>query len=531
MSRRHPEENPKDPAKRASRFFTPFRMTVALAILYTLYFGILSIQRYKTLYASYYDLGIMHQTVYNTFRAIQTFDFSRILEMTNTTGPEQIYRMAIHNDILLAFLAPFYFINSTPKMLLVIQTVVLALGAVVVFKLTKQVFHDRKWKEKAALVFAFSWLLYFPMQRANLFDFHAVVLSSTMLLAMYYFWLTRRFRVSLLLFLLSIISKEQVALTTFMFGLYVLFHDVKPELFRHPVKRYREILKKIKKDGPNYRFGLVVIVTSIVWFILSVFVIIPFFHGGHHFATVRYGDLGDSPAKILLTVFTNPVSVVSELSRHDILSYLFLVLGPLGFLSLLSPIHLLIVLPEFAINLLSNDGGMRNLFFHYAAVIQPFVFISAIYGFGTVLRFVRSFAHAHDDKAVKYVLGYLLVVTLGFSYFKSPLIYSKEKEIHPFRYPQKEAMYVRPWEKILKDENIRVSATGQIAPHFAGRRYLYTFSKHYPAADYVIVRPSEVYNNWEQGAHIPAYKQLVRDTRFKLIEKKDNFEIYKKVSP
>ena len=110
-----------------------------LVLLYIGYFSYFTILRYRTLYSSYFDLGIMHQTVYNTYQSIKKLDISRFLELTNPYGSDQIKRMAIHNDILLAFLAPFYFIYSGPETLLVIQTIILALGAFAVLKLRKSI--------------------------------------------------------------------------------------------------------------------------------------------------------------------------------------------------------------------------------------------------------------------------------------------------------------------------------------------------------------------------------------------------------
>lgn len=547
MKRRTRSGNVGSGLRRNDRFFK-YILWFFIGV-YILYFSVLSVQRYRTLYASYYDLGIMHQTVYNSFRAIQTLSPARMLEMTNTIGPEQIYRMAIHNDILLAFLAPFYFINATPAMLLIIQAVVLGAGAWFVYALCLQVFHGKKYTQMAALVFSVCWLLYVPMQRANLFDFHAVVLSSTFLLGMYYFWLTRRLRISLVLFLLSIISKEQVALTTFMFGMYTFLSAVIPAKVGIQERRTESgsriptppgLLRACKLGMTNYmrqdrkafNYSVAVVGISLVWFLLSVFVIIPYFRGGHHFATERYGQLGGSPGSIIVSVFTDPAAVFAQLSQTEPLRYLYFVLGPLGFLSLLSPTRLVIALPEFAINLLSNEGNMRNIFFHYTAVIQPFVFVSAVYGFRNLLSFLQrqeSRSWFRHDSFPRNAALAVLVVTLLFSYFKSPMFYSREKEIHPFAWPQKEAKYAWAWSKILSDENITIAASGQLAPHFAGRRYFYTFSAFYPHAEYVIIRPNEIYNYVDKDVLIPVYQKLVRDRRYRLVEKKDNFEIYKRI--
>lgn len=499
---------------------------VAIAF-YIVYFCVLSVQRYRTLYASYFDLGIMHQTVYNTFRAMQTLDGSRILEMTNVFGPDQIKRMAIHNDVLLAFLAPFYAISSTPETLLIIQSVVLGLGAWIIYKISQLVFHDKKYQRHASLMFSVGWLLYPPLQRSNLFDFHAVVLSTTLLAGLYYFWRIRKYALAGTVFILSILSKEQVALTTGFFGLYTLYTCIAPpRLLLNPWRNRRKIIELVGKDRQRYVFGISVIAVSALWFLLSFFVIIPGFRGGHHFATERYGQLGESPAQIIQTVFTNPQAVMQQIAKGNPIEYLWHILGPLGLLSLFSPLQLLLAAPEFAINLLSNEPSMRNIFFHYTAVLTPFIFISAMYGFKNVETYLHH--RVLGRKSAPILLGYLGAMIIAFSYTMGPLFFAKTREIHPFAYPQKEAAYVHSWAKILQDESIKVAATGQVAPHFASRRYLYTFSKYYPFADYVIVRPSEVYNNWEKGVHIPAYEQLVRDARFKLIEKRENFEVYKK---
>src|SRR3990167_3980734 len=340
----------------------------AMILLYIGYFSYFTILRYRTLYASYFDLGIMHQTVYNTYQSIKKQDMSRFLELTNPFGPEQIKRMAIHNDILLAFMAPFYFIYSGPETLLVIQTIVLALGAWAVFLIVRKVLEKEKKRNFIGLIFVTAYLLYPPMQRANIFEFHAVTLTTTTLLFMFYFWLGKKYRLSFLFFILSIIAKEQVALTTLFFGMYILYNN--------------------RRDKINVRYSLLIMITSIIWFVASMLIIIPYFRGSNHFALNYYEDF------------------LKSLFHIDSLRYLFFLLGPTTFLSLLSPLHLLIALPEFGINLLSNNWNMRNIVFHYTSVIQPFVFISAIYG-------VKKF----NNKRLAIVGIIILLFSLLFSYF------------------------------------------------------------------------------------------------------------------
>lgn len=451
-----------------------------LVLLYIGYFSYFTILRYRTLYSSYFDLGIMHQTVYNTYQSIKKLDISRFLELTNPYGSDQIKRMAIHNDILLAFLAPFYFIYSGPETLLVIQTIILALGAFAVFKITKKVFEKEKRSDFIGLVFAIAYLLYFPMQRANIFEFHAVALATTTLLFMFYFWLVKKYKWSFLFFILSIISKEQVALTTLFFGMYILYRN--------------------RKNRDNNRYSFTIIFSSIIWFAVSMLIIIPYFRGGNHFALNYYADFWKS------------------LFHIDSLRYLFFLLGPLGFLSLLSPLHFLIALPELGINLLSNNWNMRNIIYHYTSVIQPFVFISAIYG----LKKINT----------KYLIVMAMVIfgsSLLFSYFIGPLPYSRARDVHPFLYPQKERTDAAFWKNLLKNKQLKISVTGHMAPLFASRRYFYNFSQDYYLADYVVLNVDEIYNYPEKDALIPVYERLQKDKRFKFIYKNENLEVYKKI--
>ncbi len=497
-------------------------------LAYIGYFSYFTILRYKTLYASYYDLGIMHQTVYNTYQSIKTGDWGRFLELTNTIGPDQIKRIAIHNDILLVLLAPFYFINPGPETLLVIQTVTVALGALAIFKIANIVLQKNKNVYFLSLIFSLVYLLYFPLERANIYDFHAVTLSTSLLLFMFYFWLVRKYTVSFLFFLFSIFSKEQVALTTFFFAIYVLTTTL-----------HSTVVKRTIRGGLIYTSVIALI--SIVWFVLSIFYFIPLFRGGDHFAVGRYSDFGGSPIRIITGIITNPYSISKYLFSSDTLRYLLFLLGPVGFLSLFSPIQLLVAMPEFAINLLSNNPNMRNVIYHYTAVITPFVFLSAIYGgrnLTTWLKNLRGFFDSSpfgdslrmiEKNSIKIVALLLLLFSITFSYFKGPLPFTKKANIHPFKYPQKEAKDTAFWAKTLKDERLKISTTGQLSPFFTSRRYFYTFSQRYQLADYVIVRLNEIYNYPEKNELIPVYEKLKEDYNYQLIYQKENFEVYKRI--
>jgi uncharacterized membrane protein len=248
--------------------------------------------------------------------------------------------------------------------------------------------------------------------------------------------------------------------------------------------------------------------------------IIPYFRGGNHFAADYY-DINN------FIKFTFHI---------ETLAYLGLLLGPLGFLSLLSPIQLLIAIPEFAINLLSSNWNMRNIVFHYTSVIQPWVFISSIYGTYYIIKLKSQIPNLksktqilnHKSKFINLIIVLIIICTLIFTYFKSPLPFMQEQEIHPFKYQRILQKDVDYWADILKNETIKISTTGQIAPIFTSRRYYYLFSDRYPMADYVVLRREEVYNYPEKDALIPVYEKLIKDKRFEKIYDKNDLEVYRK---
>ncbi len=502
-------------------FLKKYKLSIVLFFFisaYAVYFSYFTILRYRTLYASYFDLGIMHQTVFNTYKAVGRLDFSRVLEMTRPYGSDQIKRMAIHNDMLLAFMAPFYFIWDGPETLLVIQSVVVAAGAWAVYKIVAIVFKKNKYVSLAALIFALCYLLNPYIQRATTYEFHAVTLSTTLLLYMYYFYLVRKYAVSYIFFSLALISKEQVSLTLAFFSSYIIGS--------HILRNKKNIWHYLKTNR-DFQYGVLVFILSSIWFVLSIFVIIPYFRGGTHFAIAYYGDFGDSPSKVIFGILKNPFTVARYITQTSTYEYMFYLLGPLGFVSLISPIYLLIVSPEMAINILSNNYHMRELIFQYTAVLSPWIMIAGIYGTKNIINFLESKFKSRYISPI--VLSYVLTATLTFMYLKSPLPYSREQDLYPIKYPQSEFREINQWSKTLHDRSLKVSTTGHIAPFFTSRRYFYNFSDTYHLADYVLIQSNEIYNDVEKDKLIPPYLQLQKDKRFEKIYQKNDLEIYRKI--
>lgn len=435
----------------------------------------------------------MDQTVYNTYKG-------RILELTNPEGINNFKRMAIHNDIILALLAPFYNIFSGPQTLLVIQAIVIALGTLPIYLLSKLLLKSKY----LGIIFAFAYLMYPPLQRANLFDFHPVMLATTFILFMFYFFSIKKYWSSILFFILSIFSKEQIPLTTGAFA------------FLMAIFAYKE------HDRKELFFSCLILIISVFWFAASIWLIAPYFRGGQHFALSRYKSLGDGPTEIIKNVLTKPEIYINLIFNIDNFKYLFLLLFPISFFSLAAPIFLLMTLPEFMINFLSNHWQMRSIDNHYTAVIIPFVFIGAIFSVKEIIK--RKILNG------KKISILVIIFTLIMSYYKGLLPYSRDSKLNLFLAQRSEIGSVKLWEKKLKNENISVSASELLGSHFSQRKKIFRFSETYRYADYALILRNDIYYDWlDKKKSIKDYKKLKIDKNYNIIYKDNDFEVYKKI--
>lgn len=505
----------------------PFLLLGIAIIAYSIYFSFFTILRNEKMYAHYFDLGIMHQTVHNTYMSLKTGDVSRFLELTDPHDTDhQVKRMSVHNDILLAFLAPFYFIHDGPETLLVIQALGVAFGALFVFLITEKVLVymntskiSRVMMDKAgwiAFALGISYLLYPPLQKAVTFEFHAVTLATTLLLGMYYFWLIKKYIWSFLFAVLAIFSKEQVGLVTGFFALYAFITNDELRITRlitiEELRKKKEELYK-NKDGI---FAVLLGMVSLVWVVLSMKFIIPGFRGSAHFGSDYYSYITDAPLRIFPAVF-----------RVQSFSYLSELLSPVGFLSVFAPLQLFIAAPEFGVVLLSANENMRNTYFHYHTVIDAFIFIAAIYG----VKNIDSLYKKLTGNRVPFLLLiiYILIPAFISSYTLSSLPWAKTADTYPWKQMPAMVDDMRYWREYLQNDHIKVSSTGHLAPHFTSRRYFYDFSWKYTKADYVLIDTHEVQYGYLKEQTIPAYQDLQNDKRYVKIYNKDGLEVYKKI--
>ena len=488
---------------------SPTRVTrvllIGLMVGYAIFFTIQLILHYDSFGSRSLDLGNMDQAIWNTSQG-------RFFHQTNQPGATN--RLSLHVEPILLPVSLLYLFYSSPKVLFILQTTVVALGAIPVFALARYKLES----EGLALIFALVYLMLPAIQGATLLDFHAVTLAPTFLLAAFYYLETRRPKLFSLFAILAVASKEDMTLLVLMLGVYAF------------------VINR------QYRWGAMTIALCLVWAYLAVFVIPPTFASTQNIHWDRYGHLGESPSRIVLNMLIQPELFLSHLQQIKALDYFRLLLTPTAFLALLNPITLLLALPSFGINLLSSFPPMQRVnSLIYAAPTVPAVIISSIYGVANLHRFITWLTQKLKlpTKAPNWSnrvnLQFLISLALGLLILTTSFLYHGQYGYLPgggqFRGWEEVTAHHRRVDRLLRQipPEAALSAHDRLNPHVSQRETLYIFDR-IDEADHIVLDITE--DSWP--LHPVALRHRVDDllaTDFGIVDAFDGYLLLAKNRP
>lgn len=471
-------------------------VVILLMTLYTITFCALSIRRYDALDTGGLDLGNMDQTAWNTIRG-------RLLRFTNVEGPT--IRLAWHVEPIFLPISLLYLIYSSPVTLLILQTVVIALGALPVFWIARQ----RLQSDCAGIVFALAYLLFPALESANLDEFHAVTLTSGFFLYAFYFIHRADWdgdRGNYLYFVpfavLAAACKEQISLLTAMLGLYIFF-----------VQKEKTV-------------GIITLAGSILWFWIAVYMIIPHFNPeGQSPYMSYYEELGENPLQIGFTLLTHPRLIWQLLFTADKVRYLLALLAPVAFLSLLAPQILLLALPALATNLLSSNRWMHQwcAFQHYSAPIIPFIILSAIWGTVFLVNLAERRLELSRRKTTHSLVSLILLSSLFYHWyyghfplargFRAPPVTPHDRLVHEFA-------HLIPPEAAL-------TTSYQLNSHFSQRQNIYLLP-NLNDAEYLLVDVTPTDSPVIANDVFTLVQDCIENKGFGIVASKDGYILLKR---
>ena len=477
-------------AARGARLLRPRPLLWTAIGAYTVGFSALSILRYRAYNTGRFDLGNMVQAVWSTAHG-------HPLEVTNLQG-EQASRLGSHFDPILAGLAPLWWIWPSPNMLVVVQALAIALGALPVFWLARK----HLGSERAALGFALSYLLYPAVQWLTLNEFHPVALACPLLL--YAFWYLDEDRlVAFAVFAaLAALTKEEIPLVIAGMGLW------------YAISRRRWVE------------GGVIAVAGLVVTAIAVEVVLPHFNEGASSAFYgRYGSLGNSPGEILKTIVLHPGRVLDTAFDHEGAHYLLDLFLPLLLLALAAPLVLLAALPELGLNLLSATHTQSSIHHHYTAGLIPPLFVATILG---AARLTRSRPNLRVPLAMTAVAA---MVVANYMLGAVPVW----REVPGGQRYQAYATHVASHDRAT-DRAVRlipgdavVSATNSLGSHLSGRRRFLSFP-HIEDAQWVAADETQpgYADRWDPLATATDLAALRRNRDWGLVFSEDGVLVFKR---
>ncbi len=415
-------------------------LLLAAVAAYALYFSWLTITRYAAFQARALDMGNLNQALWNTARG-------NWFHLTNQPGT--VNRLSLHVEPILIPISWLYWLYDGPPIVLVLQAVTVALGALPLYALARH----KEIPSWGALALALAFLLNPSIQAANWLEFHPVTLAPTFLMAAFYFLVTRRNGWFALFAVLAASSKEEMALLVLMLGLYALLAQ------------------------RRVRFGVIVMALSLLWAYVAVFVIQNTFAAGNiHWN--RYGYLGAGPGEMVASLLTRPGTVIEQLRAAQAGRYLLQLLFPTAFVALLGPEVLALALPSFAVNLLADFAPMHQVFeLIYAAPIVPFVMLATVIGAARLGHWLGSGNPAHSTRR-RAVAAYVAPVAVLVAAATASALYGYVPWGGNYR-PYSVTPHDRRAAAIIAQipADAKVSAQDRLDPHVSGRETVYIFPR------------------------------------------------------
>jgi uncharacterized membrane protein len=324
------------------------RRAVAVGVAaYAALFSFVTVTRHFTFETHALDLGYYVQLVWNIARGAGPY----------VSLPE-MHAWGDHLSPIVYLFVPAYWLVPGPVVLLVGQSVALALGGVAVFGLARARLGD----EGPAAAFALLYLANPSLHGINVRDFHAAALAIPLLLAALWAVEAGRVWLALLPAALTLLCREDAALPVMGLAAWIA------------VARRRWLP------------GALAAAVALAVLVVDVRFVIPAYRGQPYSHLGRYAEFGGSLPEIAANVVLHPLRTLATLLTGPRLLYLGAMLAPLAFLPLLGGWDLLGAVPALVQNLLSSDPVLYGHRTQYQSFVLPFLVLAAVGGYARLAR-------------------------------------------------------------------------------------------------------------------------------------------------
>jgi uncharacterized membrane protein len=424
---------PESRKPRLSRY--PLFWLLGAVGVYAIFFIAYSLQKHAAFQTAGFDLGNWDQIMWSALHG-SPFWFTQYPYVSSALGD--------HVELILFVLFPLYGLHAGPETLLVLQPILVSLGALPVFWLAQ----ERLRSPVAGLVFAVIYLLYPAQESAVSFDFHGLTVAVPFLTYALWAMYARRYRLFGVMAVLAMSCKEDMPLLVLMMGLYILI-----------VQR-------------QTRVGLAAVGGSAAWFALANFVVVPAFSlSADSIHLHRYSEFGNSMSQVILTIATQPWRVIQVATAGDKLFYWIRFTMPVAFTALLDPLGLVLATPLLLINTLPHYPPAYQLdTYHSSAPLAAYVTFASINGLARLIDIAGpKLKHVRPGFLQGTLLATVAVVTLAYQ-----VQFGHTPIGRNFKWPTVTEHHLKA-EKILAQipPHVAVAAQNDLVPRLSRRAWIF----------------------------------------------------------
>ncbi len=463
------------------------KIIIFSVLFFALLYLLITLQLYLKFNTYAFDLGIYDQKVWRYSQFLPPYN--SILGMNN---------FADHFEPILAVVALLYRIWNNVVMLLIFEAVIVALGFIPVFLIAKKYLKSNL----SALFISYGYLLSMGILQAVHYPAHPGTWLPTFYAFAIYFVIEKKYYLYFLCLILALMSKESAFIHVAFIGLFVLI-------------QFKDRL-----------VGWLTILLSVISYILIFKVVFFIANGGQAYAHGIFSNISNDPVQFLKFIILHPVEAIKIAFSPSIKAQtLFLTLGSAGFLSIFTPVFLLLVLPFLVERLLTNHPGMITMSFHYSAPIMAIVFISAIF-------FLCRLVQKGHQKIVPVLSVFLFLCSVSLmmvsSSYISPLYALAKSQNYSFGDREKEAL------DIIKKvpNNASVISEDAFVTHLSHRQEIGLFGNNQTEKyEYILLAKTDEYSCWP-AQFTDVYSEIANlrsDKSYVITAENDRLVLFRKV--
>ena len=337
------------------KFWNLDLISYTLCILFTIVGILVSLNRFWQYEAFYIDFGEYDQAIW----AISRFQPPMLDHWI--LGFISIFADHLTPSVFL--LSPLYWFTSNSEVILIAQAIIVGLSGLVLYSIGKTIIKD-KFISAAVL---FCYYMFVGLQNAVITEFHEITVMTLFFILTFWAFVKKKRFLYFVFLIIMLGFKEITFLIGVCLGIAIFIID-----------------RKWKKEA------IVTIILSILWGVIAIKIIIPYFSPG----TYLYAEgIPDAISDKLTALFDHP------LKRHT-LFYSFL---SFGFLPIFAPQFWALMVQDYLSRFLTQNFSTRwDLGLHYNAISAVILALATIYA----IKFLIKYPFV---KKYRYIVVYLLI--------------------------------------------------------------------------------------------------------------------------